>query len=92
MLTGFNTNVPFRGKTYHVQTEDSGEQAPTVTTLLYLDGTILSRRSFSYAEMMSIEGWKEQVADKMRKQHIGMIREVLAGMHLRQEEKTENPG
>ncbi|MEJ2324019.1 MAG: cell division ATP-binding protein FtsE [Nitrospirota bacterium] len=61
MLTGFNTNVPFRGETYHVQTEDSGEKASTVTTLLYLDGTILSRKSFNYAELLNAGGWKEKV-------------------------------
>ncbi|MEJ2313716.1 MAG: hypothetical protein P8Y85_02850, partial [Nitrospirota bacterium] len=82
MLTGFNTNVPFRGETYHVQTEDSGEKASTVTTLLYLDGTILSRKSFNYAELLNAGGWKEKVSELMRKQHIEMIREVLAGAHL----------
>lgn len=83
MLTGFNTNVPFKGKTYHVQTEDSGEKTTTVTTLLYLDGTILSRKSFSYAEMLNSDGWKEKVAVMMKQQHIGMIKEVLSGEHLR---------
>lgn len=82
MLTGFNTNVPYKGKTYHVQTEDSGEETATVTTLLYLQGTILARKSFTYAELVSEDGWKKKVAGMMKKQHISMIRELLVGTHI----------
>lgn len=79
MLTGFNTNVPFRGKTYHVQTEDSGEKNATVTTLLYLQGSILARKSFKYAELINEDGWKSKVSEMMKKQHISMIRDILSG-------------
>jgi hypothetical protein len=85
MLTGFNTNVPYKGKTYHVETEDSGEASATVTTLLYFQGTIIARKKFNYAEMMSQEEWKKQVHAMMKKQHIGMIKELLAGAHIKGE-------
>ena len=29
MITGFNTNVRYGGRVYHVQTEDSGRSYPT---------------------------------------------------------------
>lgn len=83
MLTGFNTNVPYKGKTYHVQTEDSGEKTATVTTLLYFQGTILARKNFKYDELLSEDDWKKKVAEKMKKQHIGMIRELLEGAHTK---------
>ncbi len=88
MLTGFNTNVPYKGRTYHVQTEDTGRDKATVVTLLYFQGTIVSRKSFTYAEMLAGEGWRPQVAGMMKKQHIAMIKELLAGMHAPKEENV----
>ena len=35
MLVGFNTNISYKDKIYHVQTEDSGKVNPVVVTLLY---------------------------------------------------------
>jgi hypothetical protein len=84
MLTGFNTNVPYKEKTYHVQTEDSGETSATVTTLLYFQGTILSRQKFTYSETMSEVDWKKKVHAMMKKQHIAMIKELLSGAHTKE--------
>lgn len=81
MLTGFNTNVPYKDKTYHVQTEDTGEPKATVTTLLYFKGSILARKSFNYSDVLDKEGWQGKVAGMMKKQHITMIKELVAGMH-----------
>ena len=35
MITGFNTDVPYRGEVYHVQTEDKGTDNPMVESLIY---------------------------------------------------------
>lgn len=40
-ITGFNTNITYDGKTFHVQTEVIGEINPTVETLVYQGGTIV---------------------------------------------------
>ncbi len=88
MLTGFNTNVPYKGKTYHVQTEDTGEEKATVITLLYLQGTILARKSFVYGEKLGGAEWKAGVSGMMKKQHISMIKELLAGVHTPGEENA----
>ncbi len=85
MLTGFNTNVPYKGKTYHVQSEDTGESSATVTTLLYFKGVILSRKSFNYSEMLDKDGWQVKVGGMMKKQHITMIKELVSGMHVKAE-------
>ena len=34
MVGGFNTNVRYRGRIYHVQTEDGGAESPQIVTLL----------------------------------------------------------
>jgi hypothetical protein len=85
MLTGFNTNVPYKGKTFHVQTEDTGESSATVTTLLYYQGTILSRKSFTYKEQLGDADWKDKVSAMMKQQHITMIKELLSGAHSKEE-------
>jgi hypothetical protein len=38
VITGFNTNVRFGGRLFHVQTEDSGRRHPHVISHLYYQG------------------------------------------------------
>ena len=49
MLVGYNTNIPYKGKVYHVQTEDSGIKNPVIITHLYFHGSILASKKISYA-------------------------------------------
>jgi hypothetical protein len=81
MLVGYNTNVPYKGTVYHVQTEDSGVKNPVVITLLYLKGTILSSKKVSYADLLSDPAYKDKVRGLMRDQHKAMIKELIAGKH-----------
>jgi len=43
MLSGFNHNIRFRGKVYHVQTEDGGKDNPQIITHAFQGGAILHR-------------------------------------------------
>jgi hypothetical protein len=89
MLVGYNTNVPYKGTVYHVQTEDSGLKNPVVITLLYLKGTILASRKTSYGELVSSPDYKEKVREIMKEQHKSMIKELIAGKHT--SAVTESP-
>ena len=42
MITGFNSDVKYRGLVYHVQTEDKGAENPLIETLIYKGGEILA--------------------------------------------------
>jgi hypothetical protein len=81
MLVGYNTNVPYKGTIYHVQTEDSGMRKPVIITLLYLKGTILASKKSSYAAFASDPDCKEKVREMMKEQHKAMIKELIAGKH-----------
>jgi hypothetical protein len=81
MLIGYNTNVPYKGTMYHVQTEDSGVKSPVVITLLYIKGTILASKKTSYADIASSPDYKEKVRELMKEQHKAMIKELIAGKH-----------
>lgn len=83
MLVGYNTNVPYKGIIYHVQTEDSGLKNPVIITLLYHQGTILASKKTSYAHIASAPGYQEQVRALMKEQHKNMMKELIAGKHTR---------
>ena len=51
MITGFNTDVKYRGVVYHVQTEDKGTANPLIETLIYKGGEILGSRRLPYADL-----------------------------------------
>jgi hypothetical protein len=84
MLPGLNHNVRFKGKIYHVQTEDSGVNKPHITTILYEGGTILARKRTSYADMLTSDHLQEVVRDLMKKQHKEMLRVLKSGRFEKQ--------
>jgi hypothetical protein len=73
-LLGFNNNIRHRGRTFHVQTEDSGVKYPHVITHLFADGgRILESVKTSYAEYIGSSQLQETVANLMKEQHKAMI-------------------
>lgn len=75
-LRGYNHNVRYGGRLYHVQTEDSGVQSPRVHTHLFHDGTILSSKRGEYdpeAEVVAVQRL-------MQAQHKSMLRDLLDGL------------
>jgi hypothetical protein len=90
MLVGYNTNVPYKGKLYHIQTEDNGLKNPIVVTLLYYKGTILASKKSSYADIASSPDYKDKVRELMKEQHKSMMKELIRGAHTTDLE--QNPG
>jgi hypothetical protein len=80
-VSGFNHNVTHRQRVYHVQTEDSGVNNPTIVTLLYVGGNILAQKKTSYAELLGTPNVAEQVRQRMEEQHKEMLRNVVAGKY-----------
>jgi hypothetical protein len=89
MLVGYNTNISYKGTVYHVQTEDSGLKNPHIITLLYIKGTILSRKKVSYANIAAAPEYKEKVRELMKMQHKAMIKELIAGKHTQDEPASQ---
>lgn len=79
MITGFNTDVEFDGKTYHVQTEDKGLETPFILTLVYDRGTILARKQQYYEDLFT-NGFNEgALAERLHRQHNLVCAAVNAG-------------
>lgn len=84
MLPGLNTDVQYRNKTYHVQTEDLGAENPYLLTLLYHAGTILHRVKTGYADLLARRDSSKEVAALMRRQHEKVIQTVRTGRYDRE--------
>lgn len=94
MITGFNTDVDFNGKTYHVQTEDKGLDTPFILSLVYDRGTILARKQQDYDDLIA-DGFDENVlAERLQRQHNLICAAINAGRiddlvkHARKQSKT----
>ncbi len=79
MITGFNTDVKYRGTVYHVQTEDKGTTNPLIETLVYKGGEILGSRRLPDAELVKDRSDEVAITKLMEDQHKGMLLEVKRG-------------
>ncbi len=79
MQGGFNTNVRYKGRMFHVQTEDSGHANPKVITLLYEGGVILTSKKMDYSQHVESADLSEVVRELMELQHRQMLRALKNG-------------
>ena len=79
MITGFNTNVRYSGRVYHVQTEDSGRSNPHVISHLYHSGTILASEKREYGDLLGSEELTGLVRRLMEGQHKAMLERLRRG-------------
>jgi hypothetical protein len=74
---GFNHNVRHLGRTYHVQTEDSGVKNPHLFTHVFFGGTILATKKVVYDSGAD----EVMVRALMQKQHKDMLKDFKAGTY-----------
>ena len=80
MITGFNTDVDYLGRVFHVQTEDKGADNPTVESLVYCGGEIVECRRNSYADLLARGASSEsEIHTRMESQHQALIRDIRNG-------------
>lgn len=79
MVGGFNHNVRYKGRVFHVQTEDGGPKNPQIVTLLYEGGTILGSCKSTYADLLGTENYRPLVEERMKVQHKEMLRRLRIG-------------
>jgi hypothetical protein len=79
MITGFNTDVPYEGHVYHVQTEDGGKDNPIFQSLIYIGGTIVAKKLTPYPEPINDESRQEKLASLLKRQHQVIIAAIKAG-------------
>jgi hypothetical protein len=76
-LHGYNHNVKYKGRVYHVQTEDSGPGNPHLFTHLYYEGIILATKRYAYDR----DSPDAMVRGLMQGQHKAILKELRHGTH-----------
>ncbi len=81
MQKGFNSDINVRGKNYHVQTEDWGEQNPYLVSRVFLNGAVLQTIKVSYGEALKgmTGATAAQIQTAMRSQHHRVMDDLFAG-------------
>jgi hypothetical protein len=79
VITGFNTDIPHEGVTYHVQTEDKGLDTPLILSLVYVGGAIIAAKRTPYEDLLAA-GFDEKVlAERLSRQHKLICAAIRAG-------------
>jgi hypothetical protein len=79
-LVGFNNNVRYHGRRFHIQTEDSGVNRPHIITHLFADGGhIIKTLRTDYSEYVSDPDRANVVHRLMREQHLAMALDLRDG-------------
>lgn len=79
VITGFNTDIPFEGVTYHVQTEDKGLDTPLILSLVYVGGAIIAAKRTPYEDLLG-KGFDEKVlTERLQRQHKLICAAIKAG-------------
>jgi hypothetical protein len=76
-VLGYNHNLRYGGRVFHVQTEDSGQGYARLYTHLFFEGTILSSKKQEYDP----EAPEDSVRAAMQQLHKAMIKELTRGEH-----------
>jgi len=77
---GFNNNIKFKNTEFHVQTEDSGLDAPHIITHLFADGgRVIKSHKRSYEAESRRADVAEYVRGLMKAQHLEMVMKLREG-------------
>jgi hypothetical protein len=81
MITGYNTDVEYEGRIYHVQTEDKGVGNPHIESLVYVGGEIVGSHRSSYQDLVSGGPDLKTLTARLEAQHQRMVLNVRQGRH-----------
>ena len=93
MLPGYNTNVSHQGYSYHIQTEDGGEDSPYITTVVYRGGAIVAQKKSNYRHLLSSENYLKELRQLIQIQHRQVMDQLMSGeFEGRPAEDAAKPG
>jgi hypothetical protein len=79
VITGFNTDIPFEGVTYHVQTEDKGLETPLILSLVYVGGAIIASKRTPYQDLVEAGFDEKALTERLQRQHKLICAAIRAG-------------
>lgn len=86
MLPGFNHNIRYKDRVFHVQTEDNGLKQPRLITQVFVDGHILAIEKSEYGDIVADyrtdeEQRDHQIRAKMQDQHKRLLKNLVGGLY-----------
>lgn len=81
---GYNSDIIFQGKTYHVQTEDWGVEKCFVVTRVFQGGTVVLsvKTHYESLEAQSTTTGRRAIQFGMREQHQKVLDQLVSGALL----------
>jgi len=81
LITGYNTDVEFEGRVYHIQTEDKGVNNPVIESLIYLGGEIVASKRSAYQDLLPGGPDAKALTARLEEQHRRMVLNVRQGRY-----------
>ncbi len=81
MSQGINENIEYRGRVFHVQTEERGKERPVLVCTLFYRGLILSEKRLAYRDIINSGHFQEQLDQLRRDIHKQMIEKLQKGLY-----------
>jgi len=79
MITGYNTDVRYKERVFHVQTEDKGVSNPFIESVVYFGGQVMAAKRATYSDLLQQGEGSAAIASRMDNQHRMMIAAIRAG-------------
>lgn len=81
MLRGHNSDINVKGRSYHVQTEDWGEQNPFLVSRIFSNGAVLKTYKIPYEQALKAASVRTADALKaaLQRQHAQVIDALIEG-------------
>ena len=83
MQIGYNNDVEYRDKTFHIQTEDRGQDSASIETQIFHAGAILDTSIISYEKVLAatedIDERIEKIRHLMQGNHKKLYKKLFAG-------------
>ena len=84
MQKGFNSDVIYRGLSFHIQTEDWGKENPYLVSRVYQAGAVIKSVKTPYTEVLNRVQLRDPNAIRlaMREQHQQILDLLVSGQLL----------
>ena len=81
MQKGFNSDITVKGKLYHIQTEDWGQQNPFIVSRVFCSGAVLKTVKTSYDEALRSGpvNNEEAIRQALKRQHNRVVDSLVSG-------------
>jgi hypothetical protein len=78
-MKGLSHEVRYKGAVFYVQTQDMGNEAGYVESLIYKGGALITSRKSYYYSLLGSPGLPERVSQLLKEQHQAVIRDIEIG-------------